>query len=72
MRHLSGYEPDPVPLLRRSLHLRAALGARPQVAAAQMSLWQELPEGPERELLREGALSTAQELGLTWMLKFLG
>ncbi|WP_042375994.1 hypothetical protein [Streptacidiphilus melanogenes] len=71
VRHLSGYEPDPLPLLRRSLHLRAALGARPQVAAAQMTLWQELPEGPERDLMREAALSTAQELGLTWMLKFL-
>jgi hypothetical protein len=54
-------------LLRRSLHLRSALGARPQVAAAQAALADELPEGPERETLRETARATADELGLSWL-----
>jgi hypothetical protein len=36
-----------------------------------MSLAQELPEGPERDLLLEPARSTAQELGLSWLLRFL-
>ncbi|WP_042441541.1 hypothetical protein [Streptacidiphilus jiangxiensis] len=71
VRHLSDYEADPTPLLRRSLQLRAALGARPQVAAAQMSLAGELPEGAERALLLEASRATAEELGLTWVLRFL-
>jgi hypothetical protein len=54
-------------LLRRSLHLRAALGARPQVAAAQVQLAGELPPGAERDLLLEAARLTAEELGLTWL-----
>jgi hypothetical protein len=54
-------------LLRRSLHLRSALGARPQVAAAQAALAGELPDGPEREMLLEAAAATADELGLTWL-----
>ncbi len=74
VRHLGGYaiEHDRSPgegemLLRRSLHLRSALGARPQVAAAQATLAGELPDGPERETLREIARATADELGLTWL-----
>ncbi|GLW32541.1 hypothetical protein [Actinoplanes regularis] len=55
-------------LLRRSLHLRSALGARPQVAAAQVTLAGALPEGPEREMLLEASAATARELGLTWLL----
>jgi len=58
-------------LLRRSLHLRSALGVRPQVAAAQATLAGELPEGPEREMLLEAAAATADELGLTWLLDAL-
>jgi hypothetical protein len=54
-------------LLRRSLHLRSALGTRPQVAAAQATLAGELPEGPERTILREAAGASADELGLTWV-----
>jgi hypothetical protein len=71
VRHLSGYEADPLPLLRRSLQLRAALGARPQTAAAQAALAAELAEGPERDVLLETAGATAKELGLTWLLTFL-
>jgi hypothetical protein len=71
-RHLSGHAVDRDPaqaeaLLRRSLHLRSTLGARPAVAAAQLALAEELPAGPERETLRESAAVTADELGLTWL-----
>jgi hypothetical protein len=58
-------------LLRRSLYLRAALGARPQVAAAQAVLADALPPGDEPAVLREAALHTARELGLTWLLAAL-
>lgn len=54
-------------LLRRSLHLRSALGARPQTAAAQATLAGELLPGPERDMLVQAARSTASELGLTWL-----
>lgn len=54
-------------LLRRSLHLRAALGARPQVAAAASSLAGELPPGPEVDELRAIATMTARELGIPWL-----
>ncbi|MGC9670803.1 hypothetical protein ACNTMW_30175 [Planosporangium sp. 12N6] len=60
-----------VVLLRRSLHLRASLGALPQVAAAQRALASELADGPEREVLLESALATARELRLTWLLRAL-
>jgi hypothetical protein len=71
-------------LLRRSLHLRAACGARPHVTAAQRSLAQVLTEGPpggdrrsagvraadldEARQLNEIADATAVELDLTWLL----
>ncbi|MET8276200.1 MULTISPECIES: hypothetical protein [unclassified Streptomyces] len=73
VRHLAGLkaEQDRAAaelLFRRSLHLRAALGARPQTAAAQVTLAGELPEGdPERELLLEAARSVTEELDLTWL-----
>jgi hypothetical protein len=54
-------------LLRRSLYLRSALGARPQTAAAQATLAGELPPGQERDMLVQAARSTASELGLTWL-----
>lgn len=53
--------------LRRSYHLRAALGARPQTAAAAAALAGELEPGPEADQLREAALLTARELRLTWL-----
>lgn len=71
-------------LLRRSMHLRAACGARPHVTAAQRSLAQALTEGPpggdqrsaeartadldEARQLNEIADATAVELDLTWLL----
>lgn len=58
--------------LRRSYHLRAALGARPQTAAAALTLAVELPVGPEADQLREVASIAARELRLTWLLSALG
>jgi hypothetical protein len=54
-------------LLRRSLYLRSALGARPQTAAAQATLAGVLQPGPERDMLLQTARATAGELGLTWL-----
>lgn len=70
-------------LLRRSLHLRAACGARPHVTAAQRALADVLTNGAhggdrrapatreadrdEARLLDEVAGATAIELGLTWL-----
>jgi hypothetical protein len=55
-------------LLRRSYHLRAALGARPQTAAAAATLAEALPpESAEREHLLQAAAATARELSLTWL-----
>jgi hypothetical protein len=76
VRHLGGHaladdRAAGLRLLRRSLQLRAALGARPQVAAAQAALADELPDGPERDLLREAALAAARDLGLTWLVDAL-
>lgn len=56
-----------IALLRRSLYLRAAHGARPQVAAAQYQLAGELPPGPEADDLRDIARRTARELGIPWL-----
>jgi hypothetical protein len=58
-------------LLRLSLSLRSALGARPQTAAAQTTLAHELPPGEERDMLIRAARSTASELGLTWLTRQL-
>jgi hypothetical protein len=56
-------------LMRRSLHLRAALGARPHVAAAMGTLAHFLgKDDPASAELRELALETARELRLTWIL----
>jgi tetratricopeptide (TPR) repeat protein len=74
LRHLAwrviegGDREEGVRMLRRSLHLRSAAGLRPQVAAAQLLLAAELPEGdPERATLVEAARSAADELGLSWV-----
>jgi len=65
---LTGGDPAGLDLLRRSYHLRAALGARPQTAAAALTLADALPPGPEADQLRAAAEITARELSLTWLL----
>ncbi|WP_229073373.1 hypothetical protein [Actinoplanes sp. DH11] len=57
-----------IDLLRRSYHLRACLGARPQTAAAAATLAAGLGAGAQADQLREAAGLTARELGLTWLL----
>jgi hypothetical protein len=74
VRHQGGHliesdRPAGEMLLRRSLYLRSALGARPQTAAAQATLAGELPPGQERDILVRAARSTAAELGLSWLVK---
>ena len=56
-----------IALLRRSFHLRAALGARPQTAAAAAILAGELPAGPEADELRALSHGVAVELGIPWL-----
>jgi hypothetical protein len=56
-----------IPLLRRSLHLRAACGARPHVAAAAAMLADALGPGDEADELRAIVAVTAEELDLTWL-----
>ena len=71
IRHLSPREEpaERIRLLRRSLHLRAALGARPYTLAAQATLAAALPEDdPERAVLTEAYLAGAEELGIAWLL----
>jgi hypothetical protein len=58
-------------LLRTSYHLRAALGARPQTAAAAATLAASLPPGGEAGQLKKIAAQTARELRLTWLIKAL-
>jgi hypothetical protein len=65
---LTGGDPAGLDLLRRSYHLRAALGARPQTAAAALTLADALPPGSEADQLRAAAEITARELSLTWLL----
>lgn len=58
-----------IPMLRRSLHLRAALGARPQTLAAQAALAYNLPEDdPERAVLMQTFRAGAEELRIGWLL----
>lgn len=58
-----------IPMLRRSLHLRASLGARPQTLAAQAALAYNLPEDdPERSALMETFRAGAEELRIGWLL----
>ena len=75
LRHLAGHQRDPAEgelLLRRSLQLRAALAARPQVAEAQATLASALAGGSEKATLVEAARATAIELDLTWLRDSLG
>ena len=60
--------PNAVELVRRSLNLRVAVGARPHCAASQAMLARTLPAGPEAAELRRLSAHTAVELGLTWLL----
>lgn len=76
IRHLGGQALDNgdatgLDLLRRSYHLRAALGARPQTAAAAATLAASLPPGGEADQLKKIAAETARELRLTWLIKAL-
>lgn len=71
IRHLAQYmQPaERLAMLRRSLHLRAALGARPQTLAAQAALAYSLPEDdPERAALMQRFRSGARELRIAWLL----
>ncbi|MFF4313266.1 hypothetical protein [Streptomyces sp. NPDC001507] len=70
IRHLAPHkEPaERIAMLRRSLHLRAALGARPQTVAAQALLADNLPEDdPERAELIRTFRPGAEELGIGWL-----
>ncbi|MEZ0114122.1 hypothetical protein ABH920_008156 [Catenulispora sp. EB89] len=71
IRHLAAHhEPaERIRMLRRSLNLRAALAARPYVAAAQATLASELAEDdPERAELIEIYLAAAEEMQIPWLL----
>ncbi|MBC6463744.1 hypothetical protein [Actinomadura sp. HBU206391] len=75
-RHLGGQalengDMSGLDLLRRSYHLRAALGARPHTAAAAATLADSLPPGSEAEQLKRTAARTARELRLTWLAEAL-
>ncbi|MGW7541680.1 hypothetical protein ACWGKQ_11260 [Streptomyces sp. NPDC054770] len=70
IRHLAPHkEPaERLAMLRRSLHLRAALGARPQTIASQALLADNLPEGdPERAELMRTFRPGAEELRIGWL-----
>ncbi|MFG1819321.1 hypothetical protein ACGFIF_36550 [Kribbella sp. NPDC049174] len=71
IRHLAHLkEPaERIAMLRRSLHLRAALGARPQTIAAQAALADDLPDNdPERAELIRTFRPGAEELRIGWLL----
>jgi len=74
VRHQAGHLMDAgerergLSLLHRSYYLRAALGARPQTAAAAVTLADALGPGEQTRQLRETAAITARELRLTWLL----
>jgi hypothetical protein len=71
IRHLAHLkEPaERIAMLRRSLHLRAALGARPQTIAAQAALADDLPkDDPERAELMRTFRPAAEELRIGWLL----
>lgn len=71
IRHLAHLK-DPterIAMLRRSLHLRAALGARPQTIAAQAALAEDLPpDDPERAELTRTFHPAAKDLRIAWLL----
>jgi hypothetical protein len=70
IRHLAHHkEPaEQIRMLRRSLHLRAALGARPQAVAAQAALADNLPDDdPERAELVQTFRAGARDLRIGWL-----
>lgn len=73
VRHLGGLADDAgqadraIEMLERSYDLRAALGARPQTAAAQAALAGVLGDSERAARLRSAVSATAQELGLSWL-----
>jgi hypothetical protein len=73
VRHLGGLARDAgeteraIELMERSYDLRAAQGARPQIAAAQAALADVLGDSPRVPQLRAAVAATAAELGLTWL-----
>lgn len=73
VRHLGGQAYDAgqtdraIELMERSYDLRAALGARPQVAAAQAALADVLGDCRRAAHLRSAVSATAEELGLIWL-----
>jgi tetratricopeptide (TPR) repeat protein len=73
VRHLgalaygAGQTDRAIELLERSYDLRASLGARPQIAAAQAALADALGDSQRVAQLRLAVSTTAQELGLTWL-----
>lgn len=71
IRHLAPHkEPaERMAMLRRSLHLRAALGARPQTIASQALLADNLAEDdPERAELMRVFRPGAEQLRIGWLL----
>ncbi|MEY9927749.1 hypothetical protein ABH926_002383 [Catenulispora sp. GP43] len=71
VRHLAPYQEPAgaIRMLRRSLHLRAALGARAYSVAAQATLAAALAEDdPERADLTDAYLAGAAALGIAWLL----
>jgi len=70
IRHLAAHkEPaEQVRMLRRSMNLRAGLGARAYTAAAQATLASVLEEDdPERAELIEIYTAAAEEMGIAWL-----
>jgi hypothetical protein len=73
VRHLGGLAYDAgdtdraIELMERSYDLRAARGARPQIAAAQAALADVLSDNRRAARLRSAVSATAEELGLTWL-----
>ncbi|MGH3275221.1 MAG: hypothetical protein ACRDNZ_12970 [Streptosporangiaceae bacterium] len=56
-----------IELMERSYDLRAARGARPQIAAAQAALADVLSDSRRVARLRSAVSATARELGLAWL-----
>ncbi|GAA2052864.1 hypothetical protein GCM10009839_70650 [Catenulispora yoronensis] len=72
IRHTARKQADDderIAMFRRSLHLRCAVGIRPQILAAQAALAYNLPEDdPERAMLMEIFRAGAEELRIAWLL----
>lgn len=64
---LHGNREAGIALARRSFSIRAALGARPQAAAAAAMLAKELPPGAEADEFKELSIHTGRDLGIPWL-----